>query len=98
MLDRDQQHPALAELARICTPDGEIRLLEYAYSANPRQRFIMRLWAPRVEWAYGARFDRNTETYVTGAGLDLLERRFLLQDVVKMLVMRPAADAATRAA
>lgn len=98
VLDRDQQHPALSELARICKPGGEIRLLEYAYSANPRQRFVMRLWAPLVEWAYGARFDRDTESYVAGAGLDLIERRFLLDDVVKMLVLRPAAGAATQAA
>jgi ubiquinone/menaquinone biosynthesis C-methylase UbiE len=91
VLDRDQQGPALEELARICKPDGEIRLLEYDYSADPRRRFVMRLWAPWVEWAYGARFDRNTEDYVADAGLDLIERRFLFEDVVKMLVLRPAA-------
>ena len=97
VLDRDQQLPALAELARICKPDGEIRLLEYAYSADPRRRFVMRLWAPWVEWAYGARFDRDTESYVTGAGLDLVEKRYLFEDVVKMLVLRPATQTETKA-
>ena len=97
VLDRDQQLPALAELARICKPDGEIRLLEYAYSADPRRRFVMRLWAPWVDWAYGARFDRDTESYVTGAGLDLVEKRYLFEDVVKMLVLRPATQTETKA-
>jgi ubiquinone/menaquinone biosynthesis C-methylase UbiE len=98
VLDYDLQGPALTELARICKPGGEIRLLEYAYSANPRQRFVMRLWAPWVHWAYGARFDRNTESYVAGAGLDLVEKRFLHEDIVKLLVLRPAAQTATQAA
>ena len=98
VLDRDQQLPALKELARICKPDGEIRLLEYAYSADPRRRFVMRLWAPWVQWAYGARFDRNTESYVADAGLDIAEKRYLFEDVIKMLVLRPAAQTATQAA
>ena len=98
VLDHKQQLPALKELARICKPDGEIRLLEYAYSADPRRRFVMRLWAPWVQWAYGARFDRNTESYAADAGLGLVERRFLFEDVLKMLVLRPAAQTATQAA
>ena len=57
----------------------------------------MRLWAPWVEWAYGARFDRDTESYVTGAGLDLVEKRYLFEDVVKMLVLRPATQTETKA-
>ena len=58
----------------------------------------MRLWAPWVHWAYGAHFDRNTESYVAGAGLDLVEKRFLHEDIVKLLVLRPAAQTATQAA
>ncbi|HJN60282.1 MAG TPA: class I SAM-dependent methyltransferase, partial [Alphaproteobacteria bacterium] len=48
VLEPEQQLPALIELARICKPGGEIRLLEYSYSKNPWKRFIMRLWAPWV--------------------------------------------------
>ena len=82
--------PALVELARICKPDGEIRILEYAISANPIRRAIMRLWAPWVRFAYGAAFDRNTEQYLPAAGLELIETRYLHSDIIKLLVIRHA--------
>jgi len=89
VLEADRQLPALRELARVCKPAGEIRVLEYALSDDPFRRFVMRLWAPWVRFAYGASFDRDTEQYVAAAGLELVERRFLYRDVIKMLVMRP---------
>ncbi|MFQ5973892.1 MAG: class I SAM-dependent methyltransferase [Alphaproteobacteria bacterium] len=89
VLDDDQQLPALRELRRLCKPEGEIRLLEYNYPENPLQRFIMRLWAPWVRWAYGAAFDRNTEQYVSGAGLELKHKRFVYRDILKLLVLKP---------
>jgi hypothetical protein len=51
----------------------------------------MRLWAPWVRFAYGAAFDRDTEHHVAAAGFDLVERRFLFRDIVKLLVLRPAS-------
>lgn len=89
VLDGTLQLPALRELARITKRSGEIRLLEYAYSQDPRRRFIMRLWAPWVRWAYGAAFDRDTERYVADAGLELVDRRFVYEDIIKLLVLRP---------
>lgn len=89
VLEADRQLPALKELARVCKPAGEIRVLEYALSEDPYRRFVMRLWAPWVRLVYGARFDRDTEQYVPAAGLELVERRFVYRDVIKMLVMRP---------
>lgn len=94
VLDERQQLPALKELARICRPDGEIRLLEYSYSAAPMKRFIMRLWAPWVRWAYGAAFDRDTHRYVAEAGLEMVENRFLFEDIIRLIVVRPAARGA----
>ncbi len=88
-LDETLQLPALHELARICKPSGEIRILEYRYSDNPRKRFIMRLWAPWVRWAYGAGFDRNTEHYMPEAGLEIVETRFLHEDIIKIITARP---------
>ncbi len=88
VLDHDQQLPALRELGRILRPDGEIRILEYAYSRAPLRRWIMGLWAPWVRWAYGAAFDRDTERYVGDAGLRIVESRFLYRDVIKLLVLR----------
>ena len=89
VLDADRQLPALKALARVCKPAGEIRVLEYALSEDPYRRFVMRLWTPWVRLVYGARFDRDTERYVPAAGLELIERRFLYRDVIKMLVLRP---------
>lgn len=88
VLDDASQLPALRELRRICKPSGTIRILEYAYSQNPWKRQIMRLWAPWVRWAYGARFDRDTERYVPVAGLEIIEKRFLFQDIIKLIVAR----------
>ena len=88
-IDDEDQRPALKELGRVCKPGGEIRLLEYCYSQNPRLRFAMRLLTPLVSWAYGARFDRDTERYVEDAGLTLVKKTFLYGDTVKLLVLAP---------
>lgn len=93
VLDEAQQLPALKELARICKPAGSIRILDYAFSQNPRKRAIMRLWAPWVRWAYGAAFDRNVERYAPAAGLEIVERRFLFQDIIELIVARPSSPA-----
>ena len=89
VLPPEQQAPALRELARLCKPGGQVRILEYALSENPLRRFIMRLWAPWVRWAYGAAFDRATEGYLAEAGLQAVETRFLYKDVIKLIVARP---------
>ncbi len=89
VLDPEHQLPALKELKRICKPDGEIRILEYEYSRNPWRRFVMKLWAPWVKFMYGASFDRHTEQYAEAAGLRVVEERFLYEDIVKLLVLKP---------
>ena len=89
VLDAEHQQPALEELRRVCHPGGTIRILEYAISANPLQRFIMKLWVPWVRFAYGAEFDRHTEQYLEAAGLDLVEKKFLYKDIIKLLTVRP---------
>ncbi len=89
VLDAEHQQPALEELRRVCRPGGTIRILEYAISENPLRRFIMKLWAPWVRFAYGAAFDRHTEQYLEAAGLDLVEKKFLYKDVIKLLTVRP---------
>lgn len=89
VLDAEHQQPALEELRRVCRPGGTIRILEYTISENPLRRFIMKLWAPWVRFAYGATFDRHTEQYLEAAGLELVEKRFLYKDVIKLLTARP---------
>ena len=89
VLDAEHQQPALEELRRVCRPDGSIHILEYAISEKPLQRFIMKLWAPWVRYAYGAEFDRNTEQYLEAAGLELVKTKFLYEDIIKLLLVRP---------
>ena len=89
VLDTEHQQPALEELRRVCRPTGTIRILEYAISAQPLRRFIMKLWAPWVRLAYGAEFDRNTEQYLEAAGLDLVDKTFLYKDIITLLTVRP---------
>jgi len=88
VLDDEHQLPALKELARITKGNGEIRILEYAYSKRPFKRFVMRLWSPWVRMMYGASFNRKTEQYAIAAGLQLVEERFLFDDIIKMLVLK----------
>lgn len=92
VLDDSLQLPALQELARICRPGGQIRLLEYSLPANPVHRFIMkRVWAPWVGRLYGAAFDRNTEQYLGAAGHQLIDRRFVHRDIIKLITTTHAA-------
>ena len=88
VLDEGDQLPALRELGRVCKRDGEIRILEYTYSDDPLRRFVMKLWAPWVRFAYGAGFDRNTESYVAEAGLVLVGKRWLFRDIIKVLALK----------
>lgn len=89
VLDAEHQQPALEELCRVCRPGGSIHILEYEFSKKPLRRFIMKLWAPWVRFAYGAAFDRNTEQYLEAAGLKLVESNFLYKDIIKILTVRP---------
>ncbi len=88
VLDDADQRPALEELARICKPTGEIRILEYAWPESRFRQAVMRAWAPWVRWAYGAAFDRNTEQYIPAAGLELVECIPLHDDIIKLIVAR----------
>lgn len=89
VLEDRYQQPALEELRRVCRPGGSIHILEYSISENPLRRFIMKLWAPWVRFAYGAEFDRNTEQYLEAAGLDLVAVKFLYKDIIKLLIVQP---------
>ena len=91
VLDNEHQQPALEELRRVCRPDGVIYILEYVISGNPMRRFMMKLWAPWVRFAYGAEFDRNTEQYLEAASLELIEKKYLYKDIIKLLTVRPKA-------
>ena len=82
------QVPALRELGRVVKPGGVIRLLEYVRPRGRWRRLITRVWQPWIAWAYGASFDRQTEKYVPAAGLELVESRYVFDDLLKLLTLR----------
>ena len=88
VLDKELQVPGLRELRRVVKPGGPIRLLEYVRPSGLWRRFLTRLWQPWIAWAYGASFDRNTEAYIRPAGLELVEARFVVDDLVKLIEAR----------
>jgi ubiquinone/menaquinone biosynthesis C-methylase UbiE len=85
VLPDELQVPALRELGRVTKPGGIIRLLEYTRPQGAFRRAMTRLWEPWVHWAYGAGFDRRTEQHVPEAGLRLVQSRFVVDDLIKVL-------------
>lgn len=90
VLPDELQLPALRELGRVVKSGGIIRLLEYVRPKGRLRRFITRLWQPWIAWAYGASYDRQTESQVPAAGLELVESRFVVDDLLTLLTLRAA--------
>ena len=88
VLPNDLQVPALRELGRVVRPGGLIRLLEYVRPTGVLRRFMSRLSQPWIAWAYGASFDRQTERHVPQAGLQLVESRYVMDDLLKLITAR----------
>ena len=88
VLPEDLQVLALRELGRVVKPGGIIRLLEYVRPRGAVRQAIARLWEPWMAWAYGAGFDRRTEEHVPEADLDVIESRFVVDDLMKLIAIR----------
>jgi ubiquinone/menaquinone biosynthesis C-methylase UbiE len=88
VLPDDLQVPALRELGRVVKPGGVIRLLEYVRPQGALRRVLSHVWQPWIRWAYGASFDRHTERHVPAAGLELVDGRYVVDDLLKMLTLR----------
>jgi ubiquinone/menaquinone biosynthesis C-methylase UbiE len=88
VLPDELQVPALRELKRVTKPGGIIRLLEYTRPRGALRRAVTKLWEPWVHWAYGAGFDRRTEQHLPEAGLHLVQSRFVVDDLIKIIEAR----------
>jgi ubiquinone/menaquinone biosynthesis C-methylase UbiE len=88
VLPNEVQVPALREIARVLKPRGMLRLLEYVRPQGTLRSFIAGLWEPWIAWAYGAGFDRRTEEHVREVGLEILEVRFAVDDLIKLISVR----------
>jgi ubiquinone/menaquinone biosynthesis C-methylase UbiE len=87
-LPDELQVAGMRELGRVVKPGGIIRCLEYTRPRSGIRRAMTRLWEPWVSWAYGAGFDRATETHVPEAGLQLFESRFVADELIKLIGAR----------
>jgi ubiquinone/menaquinone biosynthesis C-methylase UbiE len=88
VLPNELQVAGLRELGRVVRPGGPIRLLEYVRPHGAFRQALARLWEPWIAWAYGAGFDRDTEGHLPAAGLELVESRFVVDDLVKLISAR----------
>jgi ubiquinone/menaquinone biosynthesis C-methylase UbiE len=82
------QVPALRELGRVVKRGGIIRLLEYTRPSGGLRRALTKFWEPWAAWAYGASFERNTERYVPQSGLELVQSRFVSDELIKLITAR----------
>jgi SAM-dependent methyltransferase len=91
VLPEELQVPGLRELGRVVKTGGPVRLLEYVRPHRTVRRVLTRLWEPWIAWAYGARFDRRTEEHTPEAGLEFVEARFVIDDLVRLISARASS-------
>jgi ubiquinone/menaquinone biosynthesis C-methylase UbiE len=91
VLPNDLQVPALREIERVLKPGGTLRLLEYVRPTGAFRAFVAGLWEPWMHWAYGAGFDRRTEEHAKETALTLVESRYVVPDLIKILTLRARA-------
>lgn len=90
VLSDDSQVAALRELGRVVKAGGTIRLLNYVRPRGALRGAIAKLLQPFAAWAFAASFDRRTEKSVTEAGLELVNSRYVVHDLIKLLTARVA--------
>jgi len=91
VLPNDLQVPALRELGRVVKPGGFIRILEYVRPRGSFRRIMSHIWQPWIAWAYGASFDRETEKQIPESGLEIIDSRFVVDDLLKLITVRTPA-------
>jgi ubiquinone/menaquinone biosynthesis C-methylase UbiE len=88
-IDNNEQAAALAEVRRVCKPDGEIRIVDYRLSPRPLVRARQKLMSAWLNGTFAATYTPTTEEHFEQAGLEVIEEKFLRSDVLKMIRLRP---------
>lgn len=80
----------LREVARVCRPEGEIRLLEHMRARNRAPGLIMDIVNPVAVRVWAANIDRRTVQNIESAGLNVIRAEDLTtQGVFRLIVARP---------
>jgi ubiquinone/menaquinone biosynthesis C-methylase UbiE len=87
VLPAELQLAGLRELGRVVKSGGQIRLLEYVRPQGRLRRVLARIWEPWIGWAYGAGLDRRTEEFLPQAGLQIVDSRFVVDDLMKLITV-----------
>jgi ubiquinone/menaquinone biosynthesis C-methylase UbiE len=90
VLPDENQVAALRELSRVVKAGGTIRLLNYVRPRSALLGAAARLCEPFAAWAFAASFDRRTEESITAVGLELLDSRYVVYDLIKLIAVRNA--------
>lgn len=93
-LDESLQRPAVAEMARICKPGGELRILDYALSRRPIMRQAMQVYEVWEKAVWHGGFERRTDSYLEPAGFEVIREESHVFDMVRLYVARRRDDAA----
>jgi hypothetical protein len=56
------------------------------YSKNPMIRRKQELFAPFVQWVYGARFDRNTLAYIEQSSILKITKTYFLKEDTYLVI------------
>ena len=89
-IPHEAQLPALRELARVCRPGGEIRLVDYRMSEKPMVRASMKVISPWLKFTFDGTYQSRPEAHYSAAGLVCRDQTLLFGDVVSMTVLAPA--------
>ncbi len=77
---------AIDQFERVLKPGAHFRLLEMVYSKNPMLRRRQELFAPFIQWVYGARFDRNTLAYLEKSSILKITKTYYLKEDVYLVI------------
>jgi ubiquinone/menaquinone biosynthesis C-methylase UbiE len=83
------QRAALSELARVCKPGGEIRLVDYCLSQRPLVRAGMTIMSPWLKFTFAGTYQSETERHFEAAALECIEERLIFGDVVRLTILKP---------